>query len=169
MYNDQADSINVDDISSDRNNRIVLRRLQRNNVYDENNDYLWIQSEHDDDGEEGVDYVPEGADDMGWLGYFIGKNEHLRELHTMIPNIPTSRASMRDVIEPFFRGVNQNNSIQKIGFYNMIYWGERYLLCLVHSSNATKTLPASTSIIVFLEMKGGVCLHWHLGVVPTNH
>ena len=31
-------------------------------------------------GEGCIDYVPEGADDMGWLGYFVGKNNHLKNL-----------------------------------------------------------------------------------------
>ena len=130
MYNDQADSINVDDISSDRNNRIVLRRLQRNNANDYNNKSLWIQNNgHDDDGEDCSDYCPEGAYDMGWVGYFVGKNEHLRELQIMIPNIPSSGASVRDVMEPFLRGVSHNKSIRQIGvFYMDLLGGEMFTM-----------------------------------------
>ena len=47
MYEAQADTIDVDDIASNINNRIVLRRLKRNNA--DENDELRIQNEHDDD------------------------------------------------------------------------------------------------------------------------
>ena len=65
MYDAQASSINIEDIASNENNRIILGRIKRNNS--EDYDKLFIQSEHDDDGEECEDYVPEGANDMGWL------------------------------------------------------------------------------------------------------
>ena len=69
MYDAQAGSIKIEDIATNDNNRIVLNRMKRNNAKDHNKDSLWIQNEHDDDGEDCVDYVPEGAEDMGWLGY----------------------------------------------------------------------------------------------------
>ena len=78
VYEAQADTINVDDIATNSNNRIVLKRIKRNADDDYNS--LYIQDRHDDDGEDCVDYVPEGAEDMEWLGYFIGKNDHLKEL-----------------------------------------------------------------------------------------
>ena len=94
IYDAQADTINVDDIATDSNNRIVMRRLKRNVNDDEITDpdqrkSLWIQNEHDKDGEECVDYVPEGVHDMGWLGYFVGKHEHLQQLF-IEPFTPTS-------------------------------------------------------------------------------
>ena len=60
MYEAQADTINVDDITTNRNNRIVMRRIKRN-AADEEIIGLYIQNEHDDDGEECADYVPEGG------------------------------------------------------------------------------------------------------------
>ena len=118
MYEAQADTINVDDISRNSNNRIVLRRLQRNDVDDEI-PTLRIDDEPDDDeDEEDWCYFPEGAYDMGWLGYFVGKSDHLQML-TIVPFTPTSRASARDVIEPFFRGVSNNKSIHCIKFDSM--------------------------------------------------
>ena len=64
VYDAQADTIDVDDIARNINNRIVLRRLKRNDADDENNELLGIQNYHEDD-EDFVKYVPEGADDMG--------------------------------------------------------------------------------------------------------
>ena len=119
MYDALTDNIDVDDIAKNSNNRIVLRRLQRNNANDTNNE-LYILDEHDDEDQEEDrdDYCPEGAYDMGWLGYFVGKNEHLGKL-SMTMFEPNSRFSMSDVIAPFFRGVNNNKSIREIGFYSM--------------------------------------------------
>ena len=111
MYETQADSINVDDIATNSNNRIVLHRLQKNEANEYTNS-LYIQNEHDG---EYCDYVPEGADDMGWLGYFVGKNQYL-EVLSILTFVPTSGASVRDVIVPFLRGVNHNKSIQEINF-----------------------------------------------------
>ena len=118
MCDAQADSINVEDIASNENNRIVLCRIKRNSLDDENNQELYIQSLHDDDGEYCVDYVPEGAYDMGWLGYFIGKNEQLKELY--FRNFtPPSGASIAEVLEPFFSGVVNNKSITRLDFGSM--------------------------------------------------
>ena len=75
MYDAQANTISVDNIATSDNNVYVLRRLQRNDADDANS--LWLQNHHDEDRERCIDYVPEGITDMGWLGYFIGKNEHL--------------------------------------------------------------------------------------------
>ena len=119
MYDAQVDSIDVDDIAEDSNNIIVMSRIKRNNANE--NDELWIKSYHeddeDDDGEYCVDYVPEGAYDMGWLGYFVGKNDYLQELRirpfTLMSGVSES---VRDVLVPFLRGVNRNKSIRKINF-----------------------------------------------------
>ena len=116
MYEAQADTINVDDIATNSNNRIVLKRIKRNADDDYNS--LYIQDRHDDDGEDCVDYVPEGAEDMGWLGYFIGKNDHLKELYLQSFTL-TSGLSVRDVMEPFLRGISHNKSIQQITFFRM--------------------------------------------------
>ena len=121
MYDAQADSIKVEDIATNENNRIMLSRIERNSVHDRNNHSLWIQSEHDDDGEECVDYVPEGANDMGWLGYFIGKNEYLTNLNIRTFE-PLSGASVMEVLEPFFSGISNNKSITHldIGFMDLL-------------------------------------------------
>ena len=117
-YNAQSDSIDVDDITSDICNRAILRRLRRNEqVSASYHKTLFIQNEHEDDEDEDcIDYCPEGADDMGWLGYFIGQNDHLEHLviETFIPS--SSGSNVRDVLRPFFRGVSSNKSIRQISF-----------------------------------------------------
>ena len=56
-------------------------------------------------------YSPEGTRDTGWLGYVIGNNTHLRELHLRGDIFEGFNNT-----EPFFRGANSNRSIQKISF-----------------------------------------------------
>ena len=137
IYEAQADIISVDDIAKNSNNRIVMRRIKRNeaDADDDNNSNendenkaLRIRNYHGEDGGGCIDYVPEGVYDMGWLGYFVGKNEHLQEL-IINPFIPTSGSSLRDVMEPFLRGVSQNKSIRAIDFSNVdLLGGEMFTM-----------------------------------------
>ena len=123
-YDARADTISLDLITSDSQNRTILRRLQRNNA-DETN-ILYIRDHHD--GESYTDYCPEGTYDMGWLGYFIGKNGHLQKL-VIEPFEPPSGLSVRDVIVPFLKGVKCNTSIREIGFYFMdLLGGEMFTI-----------------------------------------
>ena len=63
-YDAQADTISVDGIASDVRNRIILRRFQRNNADNANNDTLWIQNEvYDELGldKECTEYLSRGS------------------------------------------------------------------------------------------------------------
>ena len=74
--NEIADTIKVQDIASLQNNRIVLSNVRRNaeGLFILNRmmdgEQLWIRGESElytyTTG--CVDYIPEGAHDMGWLG-----------------------------------------------------------------------------------------------------
>jgi len=113
MYDAQVDTITMEDISNDHNNKVILHRIKRNSNHENNKLYIQHQRE---EGE----YVPAGAYDMGWLGYFVGKNEHLEQLYFG----PFASVDM-EVIQPFLRGVNNNKSINKLNFYNMDLMGGR--------------------------------------------
>ena len=126
MYDAQAGSINVEDIATNSNNRLMLRRIKRNKETDIQD--LYIQNHYDEEGERCVDYVPEGANDMGWLGYFVGKNNHIKELYFRdFDNMSI------DIIKPFLMGVNNNNSISVLHFrrtdlwWQDIYYAESFL------------------------------------------
>jgi len=120
QYETLADGVKLEDIATDINNRIVLRRIMRNDI-----NSLYIQNRHDDDSddddsdnEEDGMYYPEGTKDMGWLGYFSGKNDQLKELcfkHFTLP----SGISIAEVLEPFFKGVINNKSIHTLNFDGM--------------------------------------------------
>ena len=111
--------MNIEDITTDHDNRRILSRIKRNK---EDIQDLYIQNEHeieidDDDDEEVIDfgYVPEGVQDMGWLGYFVGKNEHLQNLYIRSFE-PTSGADAMEALESFLMGVNNNKSIKRLDF-----------------------------------------------------
>jgi len=124
QYESLADSIKVEDITANSSSRKVLDRIKRNIAIT----VLYIQNEHDEEeAYEGLDsgvYVPEGSNDMGWLGYFVGKSEHLKEIR-LTSFTPTSGASVTEVLEPFLMGVNNNRSIQSLDFCQMDLLGGR--------------------------------------------
>jgi len=124
MYDAQADTIKVDDIASDDNNRDVLDRIKQN---EEGDHYtLAIQNQHFDEGEDDLIYVPESAKDMGWLGYFVGKSDCVEELY--INDFDLSNDL--DVVEPFIRGLNRNKSIYKLNFCHMDLLGGKIFTML---------------------------------------
>lgn len=130
-----AGNMNIEDITTDDNNKVILRRIKRNKEGD--NQDLYIQHEHeieideDDDEEVSVDfgYVPEGVHDMGWLGYFIGKNNYLQNLHIRAFE-PTSGADAMEVLESLFKGVNNNKSITTLDFEQIDMFGGRVFTML---------------------------------------
>ena len=103
-YDDVASAVKIEDITSDETNQEILRKIKEN---DPEFDTLWVI----DDRQDNFDYVPEGSLDIGWLGYFIGKNTILREIYF--------HWSVLKDFHKFFKGVNRNRSIQKLTFLYM--------------------------------------------------
>jgi len=87
---------------------------------------LWIRNEVEDH----TDYRPEGISDMGWLGYFVGRHEHLKYLHIKGNFVPTLDASISDVLEPFFQGMSRNKSIGELNFEGVDLLGGRVFTTL---------------------------------------
>jgi hypothetical protein len=112
MYDAQAGTIKVKDISTNRKNRSILQQLINNVGTDYN--VLYIESEFDEEDEEDdrTCYVPDGAKDIGWLGYFIGRNDHLDELHVS----RCEGSNDINIIGPFYKGVSNNESIGELHF-----------------------------------------------------
>ena len=111
-YDMRSRTTKIEDISTDETNREILRWLKENNPdFDE----LVVCSTRDEDNLFGdSEYCPKSANDMGWLGYFIGQNTTLRELELRSFEDINDKA-----IETFCAGVNINRSIKKIAFSNM--------------------------------------------------
>jgi len=109
-----ANTIKIEDVTSDEHNQIILQRLKDN---DTSLDKLWIyNNECNDIGDNSSDYyVPDHVEELGWLGYYIGQNTNLQELyfyenHAIHTNMYNSDA------EPFFRGLKYNRSIKCLDF-----------------------------------------------------
>lgn len=138
MYDAQTNTVNIDDITTNEQNRKVLRRLSNNNAADFNEELiqnLWIRDVDEDDN----DYLPEGAHDMGWLGYFIGRCDYLQKLY-----IREFDDYSIDVLEPFFRGVQLNKSIQVIDFEGIdLFEGKTFTILTPFLKNNTSLISLS--------------------------
>ena len=115
MYNAQADTIKINDIVTNKFNRELLSNISGNvkgiEGATDSIEQLWIRDVVEDE----TDYIPEGVDDMGWLGYFVGKNEHIEELFIRYFEAP-SGVSFMEMLESFLRGVNNSKSITTLDF-----------------------------------------------------
>jgi Ran GTPase-activating protein (RanGAP) involved in mRNA processing and transport len=97
-----ADTIKIEDITSEEQHQTILNKLKNN---DESFDELFIIDRYQDDN----DYVPNDGEDKGWLGYFIGQNTKLQGLYfyKTIDN------------ESFYKEMSCNTSIQNVHFYGI--------------------------------------------------
>lgn len=121
VYDEQADTIKVEDITTNEKNRTIIRLLST--TPSEHGWTLFIQNEHHPNDEEDYTdfnhYSPEGSHDMGWLGYFIGKSERMEG---GVSIGPFSLSNNIDVVEPLFRGINRK-SIEDISLRGMNLFG----------------------------------------------
>mmetsp|Transcript_31141 Transcript_31141/g.50856 ORF Transcript_31141/g.50856 Transcript_31141/m.50856 type:complete len:457 (+) Transcript_31141:78-1448(+) len=110
-YDAQAGTIKISDITSRENNTEILHRLKNN---DESFASMCMCNEEDemDDNryDDSINYCPESARDLGWLGYFVGNNIHLTNLTCF------RLENFNGIIELFCRGLKNNNSIQSLSF-----------------------------------------------------
>ena len=111
-YDAAAAAAKIEDITTDATNREILRQLKEN---DPEFDNLVVCSTRDEDDYRDTDneYCPQSAREMGWVGYYIGKNTTLKELH--LQRNPFRQFNTGD-IQTFCKGVNSNRSVQKIDF-----------------------------------------------------
>jgi hypothetical protein len=104
-YDALAQDINLQDITSCEGNANILRMIRDGDPNWTNS--LYITSEEDEDDLMNEFVVGEG-DDLGWLGYFVGKDEVLEDL--TIYYLPDGG----DQINKFFEGMSQNRSIKTL-------------------------------------------------------
>ena len=103
-YDTLVDSTTIEDISSDEINRGIFRSLKGNS---EDFNVLWICD--DRCSNEKYQFVSMDLEEIGWLGYFIGKNTSVKWLVFDGTAIPPHSGT-------FCRGLNMNNTLQKISF-----------------------------------------------------
>eukprot|EP00984_Skeletonema_dohrnii_P010497 scaffold4092_cov105-Skeletonema_dohrnii-CCMP3373.AAC.6 len=110
-YEANAADINLEDITSSEQNKQILRRLRdddlgwlnRITLGREGQFYLGV-------GNSGLLLIGEG-DDLGWLGYFIGRSTKLQEIE--IWNLPEHEGREQQM-HAFLDGLARNQSIQRV-------------------------------------------------------
>ena len=106
-YDALVQNINIGDITSSAQNADVLRRLRNTDPYWNQELYI-LESEIDGDIDE---FVVGAGDDLGWLGYFIGRSEVLKALHIYV--FPEEK----EQLVAFMRGIIQNKSIKELSIH----------------------------------------------------
>ena len=106
-YNDLVDEINLNDITSSKENYKILQRLKDN----EQRSVVMIPDidigRQSNDG----DFTVRDGDDLGWLGYFIGKSNQLSLLgfHQF-----QAEREQREQIYEMMEGIKRNQSISRL-------------------------------------------------------
>eukprot|EP00984_Skeletonema_dohrnii_P015070 scaffold6450_cov147-Skeletonema_dohrnii-CCMP3373.AAC.2 len=151
QYDALAAGVRIKDIASTASNRALLHRLKNN---DPGLAHLFIDESDDNYEEDETDLfqVREG-DDLGWLGYFIGRNETLESLYVYY--LPTNR----DQVENLLFGMQRNKSIKEMAFdchqvcAHYFAMGLRRCTSLkeFHSGSVTAEIVESLSTLPMLE------------------
>ncbi|KAK1734006.1 leucine-rich repeat protein [Skeletonema marinoi] len=119
-YDALVQDINIGDITSSEHNANILRRL-RDDDPDWNKTLYILEDEIDGDIDE---FIIRAGDDLGWLGYFIGRSEVLKALHIHV--LPEER----EQLVAFMRGIIHNQSIKELGIQTDL--GDQGLRSLGH-------------------------------------
>eukprot|EP00984_Skeletonema_dohrnii_P021964 scaffold11082_cov74-Skeletonema_dohrnii-CCMP3373.AAC.1 len=104
-YDALVQNINLEDITSSEHNANILRTL-RDGHPDWNKTLHILEDEFDGDPDE--EFIVWEGDDLGWLGYFIGRSEVLEALH--VHYLPEEREQVGALV----RGVTHNQSIKEL-------------------------------------------------------
>ena len=131
-YDSRVRDVKLEDITSSEYNARALRKLRDNDP-----DKSWI-SFTDDANLDVYDVLIRDNDDMGWLGYLIGRNSQLERLaiYPCLEDIDESR------IEALFQGISLNRSISKLIIFAK--WEDFYLHHLSNFFRSNKNLTEIT-------------------------
>ena len=125
-YDMLAQIIDLNGITSSKENAEILRRLRDNdNVWDEEE----ILNVGDDYYGEDEDFCAEEGDDWGWLGYFIGRNKQVHWLS--LECLPEDE----DDMDAFMNGLCRNESIEKLHIYYIDIDLTRLSPFIIHNSS----------------------------------
>jgi hypothetical protein len=130
-YEARARNVNLESITSTDNNALILEQLKNNDDSFKmlgivGADYDWI---------DGDDFVVHEGDDLGWLGYFIGKSKRLESL--FVHHLPQDSS--------FRQGLAHNQSIQKLYIWNDLgKAGFQSLALFLQNTNTLEELHLGT-------------------------
>ena len=102
-YDVLVKDINLEDITSCERNADILRMLRDGDPLSQ----LFIMNEEDENGDSPDGFYIDEGDDLGWLGYFIGRSEVLEDLHIYC-FFPEGGE------DGFYGGMSQNRSIKTL-------------------------------------------------------
>ena len=108
IYTALADAINIDDITSSKDNQDILRRLKENDTTLNSNSMRIISDVNSSFGD--INYLPTDEEDLEWLGIYLGGNNTLHELDI---------AFLKALPKQFYKGLDRNRSIRKLSFNYM--------------------------------------------------
>ena len=97
-YDAAARIIKIEDITTDKIDRKILRKLKEN---DPGFGRLWVSQINT--------YCPNGARDLGWLVYYIGPNTNLREL-----NLNNMHLSGGEIFQSLRSFLENNDNVSKL-------------------------------------------------------
>ena len=103
-YKAHAKDVQLEDITSSQNNANLLEMI-RDGDSDWNGKVYLLNEEIDGDPDE---FVVGDGDDMGWLGYFLGSSEHVKDFNMRY--FPDGK----DAMDAFVEGFKHNTSLEEL-------------------------------------------------------
>ena len=145
-YEALARDVNLESITSSEQNKIILEQLRNN---DDEFKFLGIVGGDYDDWIDDDDFEVKQGDNVGWLGYFIGKSKRLESL--WISHLPGDKS--------LGQGLAQNKSIQKLHIYaDLGKAGFQSLAPFFRNTNTLREIDFSGADISRLESAKNIAL-----------
>ena len=130
-YDALVQNINIGDITSSEHNANILRTLRDGNPCWNKTLYI-LEDEIDGDIDE---FIIRTGDDLGWLGYFIGRSEVIEALEVQY------LSEEGEQVDAFMRGVACNQSIKELTIQTDLGdQGFGSLECFLQNKNALTRL-----------------------------
>ena len=110
-YNSHMWDVKLEDITSFEEDAEIFRKLRDN---DPNFTSISLHGPPYGGCDQDNDFGIGDNDDMGWLGYFIGRSSQLKDLTIFISNYPSSRSLSLSKIDALAQGISLNKSISSL-------------------------------------------------------
>ncbi|KAK1734041.1 leucine-rich repeat protein [Skeletonema marinoi] len=126
-YEARAKDVKLENITSSQQNADILERLRDNDPYF-TSIFISDESDYDENG-----FVVREGDNLGWLGYFVGRSKQLEGLY--IDNFPDNLN-----IDAFLRGLGYNRSIESLTIYTDLGRSFKSLVPFLRNNSSLRDL-----------------------------
>eukprot|EP00985_Skeletonema_marinoi_P014347 scaffold7266_cov121-Skeletonema_marinoi.AAC.9 len=126
-YEARAKDVKSENITSSQQNTDILERLRDNDPYF-TSIFISDESDYDENG-----FVVREGDNLGWLGYFVGRSKQLEGLY--IDNFPDNLN-----IDAFLRGLGYNRSIESLTIYTDLGRSFKSLVPFLRNNSSLRDL-----------------------------